>query len=502
MDRFPFKSLIFTGLVSLTSAYGEVVPSSLFTDHMVLQRGMAVPVWGQADAGESVKVEFAGQSQTTTADAEGKWMLRLASLEASKLGRQMRISGRNEVVLKDVLVGEVWICSGQSNMQFGSGGAPGVKALIPKASKVRTFEVKRTVAFEPQDSVEGTWKNQVPGSAVAAGFSILLEKAADVPVGIILSCWGSSSLEAWMPRDLEKKLPLIKEQMALLKAGTAARTRIQAALDGPKSWSRPDDIFMRRQSTILYNAMIHPLAPYACRGLIWYQGERNAANLDALPKEPWYRRTIPALKYGEALKLWMQRYRQLWDREDFHFMVVMLPGYAKGLEKQAESPTAASWAWMRESQLKALELSGTSIANTIDLGHLTNIHPADKLPIGERLALLAQRDTLSKDIVAEGPVMTRVVAEGKTLVVHFDHAMGLMTKDGTAPKAFWIAGAAGKWMPAQAELRGERVVLQAEGLAKPLYVRYAFSGMPKTNLVNVAKLPARPFRTDSFPPSQ
>jgi sialate O-acetylesterase len=502
MLRLPFKTLFFTWFVLLVNAYGDVVPSSLFTDHMVLQRGMAVPIWGNADAGESVRVEFAGQSKTTRVDAEGKWMLRLASLEASEVGREMRISGKNEVVFEDVLVGEVWICSGQSNMQFGSGGVPGVKALIPEAGEVRTFEVKRTVAFEPKDSVEGTWKDEVPGSAVAAGFSILLEQAADVPVGIILSCWGSSSLEAWMPRDLEEKFPLLKEQMSLLDEGTEARTRIQSALDGPKAWSRPDDIFMRRQSTILYNAMIHPLAPYACRGLVWYQGERNAANLDTLPKEPWYRRSIPALMYGEALKLWMQRYRQQWGREDFYFMVVMLPGYARGLEKQAESPTAASWAWMRESQLEALELPGTSVVNTIDLGHLTNIHPADKLPIGHRLALLAQRDTLSKDIVAEGPVMSQVEAQGNTLVVRYDYAKGLMTKDGAAPKAFWIAGAAGKWMPAEAELRGETVVLQADGLAKPLYVRYAFAGMPRTNLVNAVKLPARPFRTDSFAPSE
>lgn len=496
----PLSTLILTlsALLPLRALHADVVPSALFSDYMVLQRDMPVPVWGQADAGEQVSVEFAGQRQLTTADENGRWMVTLKALKASTQGRSLRIIGDQVLVFKDVLVGEVWICSGQSNMQFHISNVPEIEALLSSADNVRSFEVKRTVAFEPQTTLKGEWTSRASVSAVAAGFSILLEQAIDVPVGIIHSSWGSSSIEGWMPRELSKQLPLFEEQLALLEPGSEARTRIQSALDGKTHWEISEDIYMRRHSNIIYNAMMHPLAPYACRGLVWYQGERNAANLDSLPSEPWYRRNIPAIAYGEALKLLIQSYRQLWRRDNLHFMVVMLPGYAKGVEADAENPTAPSWAWMRESQLKALELPHTSVATTIDCGHLSNIHPTDKLPIAERLALLAQRDTLGIDLMADGPVMKDIELHDDQIIVHYHNANGLTTTDCAAPKSFWIAGATGQWVPAEAELRGETVVLHAEGLERPLYVRYAFAGKPRTNLVNAAELPARPFRTDTF----
>lgn len=490
------RTILITTILTAANLTAAVKPSALFCDNMVLQQGMAVPVWGHADPQEKVTVTFAGQTKSVTTDKDGKWMVKLDSLKASSEGREMKFSGSNEVLVSDVLVGEVWICSGQSNMQMGLNTLPALNKQKLKFKNVRCFDVPKVVAFEEQDSLKGDWKVGLPNSAVAGGFAHFLEKSADVPVGIILSCWGSSSLEAWMPRDLGKDIPLFKEQLDELDGNKETRAKIKRIMETKGPRKTPDDIFLRRQSNILYNAMIAPLVPYACRGLVWYQGERNAMNYDELPAEPWFRRSIPMVGYGDALKLWIERYRKEWDKEDMHFMVVMLPGYAKGFEKVAESPTEKSWAWMREQQLKALDLPNTSVVNTIDLGHLTNIHPKDKLPIGQRLALLAQRDTLGENIIAEGPVMMEVTVMNEALIVDFENSEGLKTSDGEAPSAFWISSDAKKWEQASAEIKDGQVILTSEQIKRPKFIRYAFAAMAKTNLVNAADLPARPFRTD------
>lgn len=479
---------------------------SLFQEHMVLQREMAVPVWGEATPGATITVEFGDQKKTTTAGDDTKWRVVLDPLQASFEPRTMTISSSADaatITLPDVLVGEVWICSGQSNMQMGVNRAPKVKALIPKAKNIRSFTVKRTVSLTEQDRCEGKWVDQYPDSAVAFGFSYFLEHSTGMPVGIILSCWGSSSLEAWMPRDMEGSVPHFKTLMKEFDANTANLNKINAILAGTQPWGKSEDIFLRQQHNILYNAMMHPLAPYACRGLVWYQGERNATSLTALSGKG-VNRTSGMLIYGDVLKQWIQRYRKQWQQEDLEFLLVMLPGFgqtlASGPDQSPQSPIAHSWAWMREAQMKALELPHTAIANTIDLGNLKNIHPNDKLPIGERLALLASRDTPGSSVIPKGPVMKNVDRNGNSLIVHYEHAAGLMTRDAAPPSGFWLADESGKWVPAKAEIRGQTVVLRSEDLSKPLYVRYAFSAMPAVNLVNGADLPAYPFRTDSFQP--
>jgi sialate O-acetylesterase len=416
-----------------------------------------------------------------------------------------QVSGLNfQISLTDVLVGEVWICSGQSNMQFRVNSVPELKKLTPAAKNIRSFEVKRTVAFTEQETCEGQWADSIPSSAVAFGFAHFLQEQAEVPVGIILAAWGSSSLEAWMPRDMTETVPHFKTMMAEFDADTETRDRIQAILDGPDPWPNGDDVFLRRQTNVLYNAMMAPLVPYATRGLVWYQGERNTQSMHGMLEQPWFSRNSGMLKYGDTIKAWIERTRQAWGRDDFEFLVVMLPGYYKqlatGPKADAESPITHSWAWMRESQLKVLELSHTAVANTIDLGDVKNIHPIDKLPVGKRLALLAARNTLDSAIEAEGPVVQRVEPTGNSLVVHFEHAADLKTLDGGAPTAFWIAGDSGEWVPAKAELRAETVVLSASEIEQPIYVRYAFAGKPTVNLVNGAGLPAYPFRNDTFKP--
>ena len=488
-------------------ADAEFSLASPFTDNAVLQRESSVPVWGKATAGSTVTVTFAGQQKSAVADPKGRWKITLDPMPASFQPRVLAAESTLDsqtLARSNFLVGEVWICSGQSNMQFAVNKSPQVQALAPKAKNIRTFNVKRTVAFTPQDTCQGEWVEQHPDSAVAFSFAYFLEEFADVPVGIILACWGSSSIEAWMPRDMTETVPHFKTIMREFDANAKFKSRIASILDGPQPWSGNDDVFLRRQSNILYNAMIHPLAPYACRGLVWYQGERNTQSMFGMTKQPWYSRNSGMLKYGATLQHWILRYRKQWGNDAMHFLVVMLPGYykpsSKGPKLGAEHPASHSWAWMRQSQLQALALPHTSVANTIDLGDMKNVHPKDKLPVGRRLALLAAHDTLGLDKVARGPVLQRVQSQGDRMVVSFDHAEGLKTKDGKSPSAFWLADDSARWVKAEAEIKGHTVVLRSDALPKPLYVRYAFSGKPTVNLVNQAELPAYPFRTDTFKP--
>lgn len=500
------KGLIFLGAILPLPLLAELTVASVFTNNAVLQRDIPIPVWGTADAGSSVAVKFAGQTKQVTADAEGKWSIQLDPISATSVPQSLLVNAGNSpaIELNNVVVGEVWICSGQSNMQYGVGSVPEIKALAPKAKNIRTFEVKRAVAFEEQESCEGQWTEEIPSSAVAFSFAYFLEEAGDVPVGIILTCWGSSSIEAWMPRDMTETVPHFKTMMEEFDADAETREKIQTILDGPMPWSRQDDVFLRRQTNILYNAMMHPLAPYACRGLVWYQGERNTQSMFGMLKDPWFSRNSGMLKYGDTLKQWILRYREEWGNDAMQFQIVMLPGYGKplktGPQLGGDHPASHTWAWFRESQLKALDLPHTGVANTVDLGDIKNVHPKDKLPIGQRLALLAARDTLGLKVEAEGPVLDHVEQRGDHLVVHFEHAKGLKTVDGQAPQGFWLSDNSKKWVKAEAKLDGESVVLSSPELKKPLYVRYAFTGKPSVNLMNSAGLPAYPFRTDDFQP--
>ena len=504
-----FGLLLFATLL-IAFAFGETTRAHLtvaspFTDHAVLQRDMAVPVWGSADAGATVTVKFGDQNKSTVAEDDGQWKVFLDAMAANSTPQILEISSGDErVTFSDVLIGEVWICSGQSNMQWPAARVPEVKALISKAKNLRTFEVKRTVSLTEQDTCEGEWVEEPPDSAVAFSFAYFLEQAGDVPVGIILTCWGSSSIEAWMPRDMTETVPHFKTMMEEFDANTKNRDRINKILDGPQPWKREEDIFLRQQTNILYNAMMHPLIPYACRGLVWYQGERNTATMLGMAKKPWTARNSGMLKYGDTLKAWITRYRKAWGNDQMQFMIVMLPGFFKPSksdpEADAQDPTVHSWAWMRESQLKALELKNTSVINTIDLGRKKNIHPPDKLPVGKRLALMATRDSLGQDVEAEGPVMKRIEVQSDRLVVHFEHAEGLKTRDGESPTGFWITDDSANWVHADVILNDQTVTLSSPKITNPLYVRYAFAGKPNVNLVNSADLPAYPFRTDTFEP--
>ena len=466
---------------------------SLFQDRMVLQRDLPVPIWGEAKEGATVTVEFGGQQKSIQVGADGKWVLKLDPLGSSAESRVMSVSSTcspEGVSYSDVVVGEVWICSGQSNMAMKAASIKEVKELIPKAKNLRSFQVENTVSFTENSYCNGQWELKGPNSAVAFSFAYFLEEVADVPVGIILTSWGSSSIEGWMPREMTEKLPHFKSIMSEFDANEATHQKIKDVLAKGAEREKLEDVLLRTQPNIIYNAMMRPLVPYACRGLVWYQGEANSKNIDDM------------LQYRESLPLWIEHYRGLWKRDDLHLLVVMLPGYGKLFRDDIdpEDPSIISWAWMRESQLNIRETPHTGIISTIDLGRMDNAHPKDKLPIGQRLAFLAARDTLLKDVESEGPMMKSATVKGSSLTVEFDNAAGLKTTDGEAPKAFWISDDQAKWVRADAKIEGSTIILNSSEVEKPLYVRYAFSGMPKVNLVNEFNLPAYPFRTDSFQP--
>lgn len=491
------RILFFVMLAALSSTpvlQAELKPSTMFGDSMVLQRGMPVPVWGKATPGQQVTVRFAGQSKSAKADDAGRWQVKLDPLKASSKGATLSISGKATLTFTDVLVGEVWICSGQSNMQMGYSGVPELKALLPdaQAKPIRHFAVTTFVAFEPIENCRGNWSTHPASSAVAFGLSYYLHEILQVPVAVIQTCWGSSSIEGWMPRDMSKQLPHYAE--ILKKFESNDRGRVTKLLNdaktnpkgAPRCWASKDNIYLRTRPNILYNAMLHPLAPFATRGMAWYQGEANGR----APEQ-----------YGESLPAWVKRLRAHWGRDDFHFLAVMLPGFGRiysGENKDAEFANNFSWAWFREAQMAVLDLPHTGVANTIDLGDASNIHPRDKAPIGKRLALLAARDVNGQAIEAQGPTYAGMSVDGDAVTVSFSHAGGLKTKDDAPLAQFWLAGKDRKWLRAKAEIKGEAVVLRAEGLTSPVAARYAFAGFPKVNLVNAAGLPAYPFRSDSW----
>jgi len=493
------KSILVATVCSVmlpTVSVAELTVASVFTDQAVLQRDVPVPVWGTANPGAEVTVEFADQTKEATAGASGKWKTVLDPLQASFDARTLTVNSTQDsqhVSFSNVLVGEVWICSGQSNMQMGFGSVPELKALAPKAKNIRCLELKRTVAFTEQETCEGAWTKNLPNSAVAFGFAYHVQEAANVPVGIILTCWGSSSLEGWLPEKMQETLPHFERELkAFEKFDRAEVERLLKLETEGQTRQRNDDIFMRTRPSILYNAMMHPIAPYAVRGLVWYQGE---ANTNALAN---------MRQYGKTLPLWCQHLRELWGKDNFHFLAVMLPGYGRHASGSPaigrSAPDGYSWAWFRESQQKLLALPNTGIANTIDLGDMKVIHPKDKEPIGKRLALLAQKQVLGQNVVASGPVFKKMKPEDAAIRIQFQHANGLRTTDGKPPREFWVAGKDRKWQQANATLDGDSVLLRWERSIKPDAVRYAFAGFPDVNLVNADGLPAMPFRTDNDTP--
>ncbi len=473
--------LVFAGMI--TSAHADVKLASIFGDSMVLQRDLPVPVWGWADAGEEVTVTLGDQSKKVTADAEGRWQVKLDVLKANAEGQTLKVSGKNTIELKDVLVGEVWICSGQSNMEWPLQATLNANEEVAAANhpQIRLFNVPGHITSPvAKDTCPGNW--QICEPSAAAGFSAVgyffgrrLQDELKVPIGLVGSNWGGTLIEPWTsPAGFQSvpELKAIADQVAAYKEDTKVEGGSPSAI---------------------YNAMVHPLAPFAMRGAIWYQGESNGGE-----GESYYHKT-QALVNG---------WRELFN-PDLAFYWVQLANF----QNPNDNPEGGDgWAKLREAQRKALNIKHTGMAVIIDIGEAGDIHPRNKQDVGSRLAQWALNQTYGKkDIVPCGPLYKSHKVEDSSIRVSFDHVGGGLVvgkKDGLTPlqivkdgklERFAIAGADKKWHWAEATIDGVDVVVKSSEVAEPVAVRYAYSMNPTgANLYNAEGIPASPFRTDDW----
>jgi len=470
-------------------------------DNMVLQRGVPLPVWGWADPGEQITVCFADHEAGTKADAEGKWKV---TLPAAKSGGpyEMTISGKNTLKLTNILVGEVWICSGQSNMAWSVGGSRNGKTAIPAEGypQMRLFKIPKTACGTPMPDVEASWQPCIGRdarkfSAVGFYFGREIQVKLEVPVGLIQAAWGSTPIEAWTPREGFSSVPELKDIVKQIdQADAEYRKEVFTLLDGLEAWVRaakkareqggsipsvpnfPQHPFARRSGTTgPWNGMVNPLIPFAIRGVIWYQGEYNVGG---------------AATYYHKMKALIGGWRSAWNQEDVPFYFVQLAPHTSG------SRTAIPEMW--EAQTAALAIPGTGMAVIHDLvENPRNIHPRNKLDVGKRLALWALARTYNrKNVVCSGPLFESMAVDEGKIRISFKHVgSGLATRDGKAPDWFEVAGADKKFVKAQARIDGNTVLVWSEKVPAPVGVRYGWHKLAQPNLINKEGLPASPFRT-------
>jgi len=504
--------LISTLLLFSTVARADVTLPDVISSGMVLQREQRVPIWGKAEAGESVTVSFVNQSKRVVADTDGKWLVRLNPLRANSTPATMTIAGKNKIELTDILVGEVWLVAGQSNMQrLLSETANGAEAIAAANHPLmRLFNVSRQVAFKHAAPPLATWAACTPESVKqfsAAGyyFAIELQKELNVPVGIINSSYGGSQAEAWTPVEYLLASPDLKPTVDRTKIWDEERPRVKVEYDEAiRKWREeadaakaagatpkpspavPDALREYRIAASIYDGMIAPLIPFYIRGAFWYQGESNEAR---------------AQQYEVLLPVMIKSWRERWAEGDFPFGIVQLPNYR---DSKAE-PADEAWSHIREAQRRtAQSLPNTGLIVTIDIGEARDIHPKNKLDVGKRMAYWAFADVYSKRPVKVAPRFDRAVpsTSGSELILTFaDVGTGLKTRDGGKLAEFAIAGADHKWYWAEAEIIGKKQVkVWSSSVPKPEAVRYAFNNNPKNpNLTNDSGLPASPFRSDNWP---
>ena len=473
----------------------DVKLPALFTDHMVLQQGQSLKVWGWAEAGEQVTVAFRKQSATTKCPASGKWMVTLRSEKAGGPD-SLKVSGKNSITINDVLVGEVWVASGQSNMEFAMRNSFESAADIAASANpnIRLFTVPKLKADEPVDDVKASWQEckpeTVPGmSAVAYYFTRDLQKARQVPVGIIHTSWGGSPAEVWMsekvlssnPDYKSKILDIYPAQKQKFEAALAQWEKDKAAADKAGEKFEKRRPYPSWKPTELYNGMIAPLIPYAIKGAIWYQGESNAGR---------------AHEYRSLMADLIRNWRRDWDEGNFTFLQVQLAPFMAIKEQPAES----TWAELREAQNIAAHAVGkASVAVITDVGDPKDIHPTKKEPVGARLALAARRIAYGEKIVSSGPAYRSMKAKGDEIILSFDSAGAGLEARGGELKGFAIAGEDKKFVWAKAEIQGDKVVVSSPEVKQPVAARYGWADYPVVNFWNKDGLPASPFRTDKFP---
>ncbi len=487
----------------LPAARADLRVPAIFSPNSVLQQGRPIPVWGWSDDGEEISVEFRGKS-VRTKTAGGRWRVNLPAQRPGEASTLTIRGGRESITLTNILVGEVWVCSGQSNMEWPLARSENAQGTIDAArhDEIRLFTVPKLRSELPVDDVRASWQvcrpETVPNfSAVAYYFGLALAKARGVPVGLIHTSWGGSPAEVWIRESVMSSMPEFKsdildkypEQKRAFEISLAeweketAQLRAQGKLPARgRPWSnwRPAE---------LYNGMIHPIIPYAMAGAIWYQGESNAGRADQ------YARLFPTM---------IQNWREDWGQGNFPFLAVQLAPWDKGrqrtLDAITEKPGESDWAELREAQLLATHLlPKVGMAVITDLGDKDDIHPIKKREVGERLALAARGVAYKERITYSGPEFKKMsVSRGKA-VLSFDHVgKGLETRGGPL-RGFQVCGGDRVWHWADASIDGRRVIVSCSAVEEPIAVRYGWSDFPVVNLYNREGLPATPFRTDNFP---
>ncbi|UUO08266.1 sialate O-acetylesterase [Blastopirellula sp. J2-11] len=502
--RFLYAAALAIGLSTLCATsrlQAEVQVPALFTDHMVLQRDLPVVVWGTAAKGEEVAVSVASLEGKTTADADGHWKVKLGELPAGGPHRLV-IQGKNEIAIEDVLVGEVWVCSGQSNMQWPIDRAidADLEVMTAKLPQLRLITVPNVAAQSPKSDFNGKWEVCTPEtvkgfSAVGYFFGRQLQQTLDVPVGLIDNSWGGSAAEAWTNRDLleadaryadmlkgwDQRVADYEKKKAEYK--TALATWNQSADKKPADKPQPPKdpgVNGNHRPANLYNGVLSPIVGYGIRGAIWYQGESNAGR----PEE-----------YGHLFPMMIQNWRDDWRQGDFPFYWVQLADF----RSENPEPVDSNWAVLRESQTFTMDkLPNAGEAVIIDLGEGRDIHPRNKQDVAKRLARIALARDYGIAVPYQSPRFKSLeVKDGKAIVTFDTYGTKLYSFDAPQPVGFAIAGADGKYVWATAKLVGDdKVEVSSPSVKEPVSVRYAWADNPVCTLQNSAGLPATPFRSD------
>jgi sialate O-acetylesterase len=484
------------GALALASLSAEVRLPALISDHMALQAGAPVRIWGWAQPGEQVTVAYRGQTLTATTGQRGRWQVFLAPMEAAAAGVEMSISGANRITVRDVVVGEIWIGSGQSNMEWDVNRAMNSEQEIAAANYpgIRLFEVAKRTSPTPLDDVEGKWEICSPASvkefsAVGYFFSRHLHKKLNVPVGFIQTAWGGTPAQAWTSMGALNADPALQPILAdwnkvierypeasanYRKAFGEWEKKYAGVKDAPPKPAQPAGPGHQHEPATLYNAMIHPVLPFTIKGATWYQGESNA------------NKTQGRL-YERLFTTMIRDWRDRWHIGDFPFLFVQLANFQK-----AASPE--DWVLVQEAQAKTLNLRHTAMAVINDIGNPVDIHPTNKQDVGDRLALAARHLAYKEQVPFRGPEFRQATVEGSKIRVWFDSAHGLKAK-GDSLKGFDVAGADRRWYTADAKVEGSTVVVSNPSVTEPVAVRYAWAANPESNLYNDAGLPASVFRS-------
>jgi sialate O-acetylesterase len=500
---------IFVLLLFLSAvARADVRLPDILGNSMVLQQNQKVPVWGWADAGETVVVSFQKQKLTVVADANGKWRIDLKPLKADFTPQVLNIEGKNKIELKDILVGEVWLVAGQSNMQrllreTANGDEVQKAANHPN---IRLFNASREVAFKKKQGKLGEWAACTPESVAefsAAGyyFGVELERELKVPVGLINSSYGGSQAEAWTPVEYLTANPDLKATVERTKIWDEERPRVKVEYaEAIKKWREesekqkaagvrpspspgvPDALRDYRIASSIYDGMIAPLMPFTIKGAIWYQGESNEARAE---------------QYNILLPTMIRAWRERWGEGNFPFGIIQLPNY----RRPSDAPEEAAWSFIREAQRRTVEnVPNTGLIVTIDIGEANDIHPKNKLDVGRRMMVWALKEVYERKLM-DAPRFQKAEIKGSKIILTFDDVgNGLKIKDGDKLDEFAIAGADKKFVWAEAKIVGKnKIEVSSPAVSQPVAVRYAFNSNPKhPNLTNDSGLPASPFRTDNF----